>query len=131
MRDPTASRFHAEIRREAGGYALHTMGSSGTRLNGEELHGPRLLHEGDLVEIAFTTFRFTEQSVGAGVTVSAEPVAVGDERAGEAGQPTTQRRRTSLSDVGPSKEPPRNVGLLLGTGAVIVVMVVALFWLLR
>jgi predicted component of type VI protein secretion system len=61
VRDPTASRFHAEIRREAGGFALHSMGSSGTNVNGVLMKGPCLLGDGDTVEIAHTKLRFTRQ----------------------------------------------------------------------
>jgi predicted component of type VI protein secretion system len=64
VRDPTASRFHAEIRREAGGFALHSMGSSGTNVNGSVLKAPCLLGEGDTVEIADLRLRFTRQPPG-------------------------------------------------------------------
>lgn len=57
--DATASRFHAEVRREAGGFALHSMGSAGTRVNGAEVSAPVLLREGDVIEIAFRRIRFT------------------------------------------------------------------------
>ena len=46
------SRFHAEVRREAGGFALHSLGSAGTLLNGRKVTGPMLLAEGDVIEIA-------------------------------------------------------------------------------
>lgn len=126
--DPTASRFHAEVRREAGGYALHSMGSSGTRINGEEMQGPRLLREGDIIEIAFTTFRCTGQAVPPDLLAAHDPGAVVTE---PPDQPTGQRQRASLPDLAPARTPPGNLGLLLGTTAVIVVMVAALFWLLR
>src|SRR5690348_4946588 len=32
--DGSVSRFHAELRREAGGFALHSLGQSGTLING-------------------------------------------------------------------------------------------------
>jgi pSer/pThr/pTyr-binding forkhead associated (FHA) protein len=59
VRDPGASRFHAELRREAGGFALHSMGSSGTMRNGQRIDGPVLLAEGDVIEVAYAKFRFT------------------------------------------------------------------------
>lgn len=59
VRDPTASRFHADIRREAGGFVLRSIGASGTRLNGRPIESPTLLAEGDRVEIAFAVLRFT------------------------------------------------------------------------
>lgn len=128
VRDATASRFHAEVRREAGGYALHGMGSSGTRINGEELRAPRLLHEGDLIELAFVSLRFTGEPIPANVAVSTEPIAIGDAAHEER---TGQSRRVSLQDVGAETEPPRNLWLLVGSALVIVVLVAAAFWLLR
>jgi len=57
--DATASRFHAEVRREAGGFALHSMGSAGTQVNGADVSAPLVLQEGDVIEIAFQRLRFT------------------------------------------------------------------------
>jgi pSer/pThr/pTyr-binding forkhead associated (FHA) protein len=59
IRDPTASRFHAEIRREAGGFVLHARGSAGTAVNDRRVAGPWMLEEGDRIEIAYTVLRFT------------------------------------------------------------------------
>ncbi|HXT14736.1 MAG TPA: FHA domain-containing protein [Gemmatimonadaceae bacterium] len=59
LRDATASRFHAEVRREAGGFVLHSMGSSGTAINGAAATAPVLLNVGDVVEVAFTKLRFS------------------------------------------------------------------------
>lgn len=56
--DPTASRFHAEIRREAGGYVLHPRGSSGTWVNGRRSGTPERLRDGDRIEIANVELRF-------------------------------------------------------------------------
>ena len=58
IRDPTASRFHAEIRREAGGYVLHPHGSSGTLVNGLRVGSPTRLNGGDRIEIANVEMRF-------------------------------------------------------------------------
>jgi predicted component of type VI protein secretion system len=58
VRDPTASRFHAEIRREAGGYVLHPFGSSGTLLNGRRIGSPERLRDGDRIEIANVELHF-------------------------------------------------------------------------
>jgi predicted component of type VI protein secretion system len=58
VRDPTASRFHAEVRREAGGYVLHPRGSSGTLINGRRTGSPERLQEGDRIEIANVEMRF-------------------------------------------------------------------------
>lgn len=63
LRDPSASRFHAEIRREAGAFALHSMGATGAMVNGVASRPPRLLAEGDEIEMAFETFRFTQRAL--------------------------------------------------------------------
>jgi predicted component of type VI protein secretion system len=58
VRDPTASRFHAEVRREAGGWVLHPRGSSGTAVNGRKVGTPERLEDGDRIEIAHVEMRF-------------------------------------------------------------------------
>jgi len=58
VRDPTASRFHAEVRREAGGYVLHPFGSSGTLVNSRRVGSPSRLENGDRIEVANTELRF-------------------------------------------------------------------------
>ncbi len=128
LRDPTASRFHAEIRREAGGYALHSMGSTGTHLNGEAFSAPRLLHEGDRIDIAFSGLRFTEQPLPRDVSVRTEPVIVD---AALASKNTQQREHVSLEHPRLEAEPPRNMTLLLGTAVVILALVAGLFYLVR
>lgn len=59
LREPEVSRFHADIRHEAGGFVLYAMGASGTTVNGELVTRPRLLHDGDDIRIGGTTLRFT------------------------------------------------------------------------
>jgi len=58
VRDPTASRFHAEVRREAGGWVLHPHGSSGTVVNGRRTGTPERLQDGDKIEIGHIEMRF-------------------------------------------------------------------------
>ena len=58
VRDPTASRFHAEVRREAGGWVLHPHGSSGTSVNGRRVGTPACLQDGDKIEIGHVEMRF-------------------------------------------------------------------------
>ncbi len=128
LRDPTASRFHAEIRREAGGYALHSMGSTGTQLNGEAFTAPRLLREGDRIEIAFSGLRFTEQALPPQVSVRTEGAVVDPE---VASKDTQQREHVSLEQPKLGSEPPRNMSLLLGTAAAILALVAGLFYLAR
>jgi pSer/pThr/pTyr-binding forkhead associated (FHA) protein len=57
--DASVSRYHAELRREAGGFALHSMGSAGTLVNGRKVLAPTMLGEGDIIEIAKRRWRFT------------------------------------------------------------------------
>ena len=90
LRDPTASRFHAEVRREAGGFALHTMGSAGTVVNGQPLKGPCLLSEGDTLEIAHVRLRFTRQQPPAGTPQAA---AHGSENDAAGRRPTVMSDR--------------------------------------
>jgi predicted component of type VI protein secretion system len=93
LKDPTASRFHAQVRREAGGFALHSVGSSGTRINGRRVGPPQLLEDGDEIEIAYTTLRYTRATPTEGVTIV--PRTAGE--AGEASErPTIVRERVSL-----------------------------------
>ncbi len=48
--EPRVSRVHALVRKEAGAVILTDLGSSaGTKVNGEELTGPRVLRHGDRV----------------------------------------------------------------------------------
>jgi DNA-binding CsgD family transcriptional regulator len=48
--DPRVSRVHASVRRDAGAVILTDLGSSaGTKVNGEELTGPRVLRHGDRI----------------------------------------------------------------------------------
>ena len=79
VRDPTASRFHAEVRREAGGFALHSMGAGGTIVNGKSVTAPCLLGEGDVLEIAFTTLRFTREAPAVGIALASPSTAPGDD----------------------------------------------------
>jgi len=65
IRDPSASRFHAEIRQENDSFVLHSIGATGTLLNAKPLSSPHTLSEGDSVEIAFVKLRFT-RAIGEG-----------------------------------------------------------------
>jgi DNA-binding CsgD family transcriptional regulator len=50
--DPRVSRVHASIRKEAGAVVVMDLGSSaGTKVNGQQLTGPFVLHHGD--DLAF------------------------------------------------------------------------------
>ncbi|MFN2556999.1 MAG: FHA domain-containing protein [Nitriliruptorales bacterium] len=50
LTDPRVSRVHASLRKEAGAVILTDLGSSaGTRVNGEDVSGPRVLRHGDRI----------------------------------------------------------------------------------
>jgi hypothetical protein len=93
LKDPTASRFHAQVRREAGGFALHSVGSSGTRINGQRVGAPQLLDDGDEIEIAYTTLRYTRATPPEGVTIVHR---TGDADGAGSERPTIIRERVSL-----------------------------------
>jgi pSer/pThr/pTyr-binding forkhead associated (FHA) protein len=59
LRDPVVSRQHATVARREKGFALLVHGSSGARLNGMPVTSDSLLREGDVIEIAHTSLRFT------------------------------------------------------------------------
>lgn len=63
LKDPRVSRFHADIRAEAGVFVLYPLGSGGTYVNAERLTAPRVLQEGDRIEIGDTVLRFTRQAL--------------------------------------------------------------------
>lgn len=59
LRDPAVSRHHAKVKKSDTGYVLEGYGSAGTKVNGMRLGAECLLQEGDVIEIAYTTLRFT------------------------------------------------------------------------
>jgi pSer/pThr/pTyr-binding forkhead associated (FHA) protein len=123
IRDPTASRFHAEIRREAGGFVLHARGSAGTMVNNRQVASPCMLEEGDQIEIAYTVLRFTMQ------TPTAEQLAAVQMGTLDG----SHRRPTPITDRMTSRDVARAArrgpsGLVT---VVIVVLVVALWLWLR
>jgi hypothetical protein len=56
-----ASSFEAEIRREAGGHALHVFSSSNVRVNGKAVSAPVLLLEGDEIQMSGRVLRYTRE----------------------------------------------------------------------
>ena len=80
VHDPTASRFHADIRREGGGFVLRSIGASGTKLNRQSMKSPTLLAEGDRIEIAFSILRFTTL-MPPGDIVAAPPHSIANDAA--------------------------------------------------
>ncbi len=62
LADHTVSRWHASLRREAGGWVLADLGSTnGTRLNGWRVSSPSPVRAGDLVSFGAVTFVLTER----------------------------------------------------------------------
>jgi pSer/pThr/pTyr-binding forkhead associated (FHA) protein len=69
VRDPTVSRFHVDVRAEAGEHVLYSMGSAGTTINGVRVSGPQLLEEGDEVALGGARFRYTREAVPSHIRV--------------------------------------------------------------
>jgi hypothetical protein len=73
LADPSASRVHAELRQEAGGYVLYDRGSSnGTLVNGAPVTF-RKLEPGDQIAFGDDVFRF--EGANLETTVLAQPTA--------------------------------------------------------
>ena len=61
--DPRVSRLHAAVKKEAGSYVITDLGSSGgTKVNGEEISRPHVLHHGDVVALGPVEFVFEDPS---------------------------------------------------------------------
>jgi pSer/pThr/pTyr-binding forkhead associated (FHA) protein len=58
LRDPSVSRHHADIRAEADGFVLYSSGATGTSLNGTDIKTPRLLADGDQIQLGGTALAF-------------------------------------------------------------------------
>jgi predicted component of type VI protein secretion system len=67
LKDPTVSRFHADVRGEAGEFVIYSMGSSGTKINNQPARDPKILVEGDQIQVGDTIFTFTRQPLPPGV----------------------------------------------------------------
>lgn len=125
VRDPTVSRFHAEVRREAGGYAVHSTGMAGTLLNGQPLDGSFVLYEGDMLEISGTQLRFTTAPPRAGVRIATPHSTKNDELGtkptlakGSAAVPATKRPAPAktTSSAGANRTLPL-IGVIVAAGA--------------
>ena len=79
VKDPQVSRFHADVRSEAGAHVLYSMGSAGTTVNGYGLSAPRVLEPGDKIGIGQSTLVFVRGQLPAGVkTADHVPAATAD-----------------------------------------------------
>lgn len=69
VREPTVSRTHARLTLEGEDAILESLGPTGTRVNGEEVLGPRKLESGDQILIGTAKLTFTSTAVPTGFTV--------------------------------------------------------------
>ena len=126
LRDPGASRFHAEIRREAGGFALHSIGATGAAVNGVASRSPRLLSEGDEIEIAFETFRFTQRALPPEVTIAPMHVAENDDAGRRA---TLGSERHAVTEDNAAGRHSNRVKLVVAVVLIVVLALVVRGWL--
>jgi pSer/pThr/pTyr-binding forkhead associated (FHA) protein len=125
LKDPTASRFHAQVRREAGGFALHSVGSSGTRINGQRVGAPQLLDDGDEIEIAYTTLRYTRATPPEGVSIVQRTGGDPDEATE---RPTIVRERMSLRRLRRAASRRRiRTPVVVGAGVLLLLALAAIF----
>ena len=109
VREPTVSRFHADVRAEAGAFVLYSMGSAGTHVNGQRVGAPRVLEEGDTIQIASAVFRFTRGALPAGVTLASVEEHDDDATTGHSSSTTLR----GVDDVPTLQRTPRRPGLLV------------------
>jgi hypothetical protein len=80
LRDPAVSRQHATVRRRGMQYVLEVATNAGTTLNGTPVTGETTLQEGDVIDIALTSLRFTQRApTGEMFIVSRDYPALGRE----------------------------------------------------
>ena len=82
LRDPAVSRMHAKVVRKGVAYVLQPAeGATGTKLNGDPISTDIPLREGDMIDIALTSLRYTTQApTGEMFIVSRDyPIAPGQE----------------------------------------------------
>jgi pSer/pThr/pTyr-binding forkhead associated (FHA) protein len=129
LRDPSVSRFHADLRSEAGEFVLYSMGSAGTHVNDQRVAAPKMLEEGDRIRIGDTTFRFTRDALPQGIKMA--KLGEGEEDALAKRSTVTLRtvKQGSRSEITGDQavgqpEKPRMVAVMLGTA----VLVAAAAW---
>ena len=127
LKDPTVSRFHADVRAEGGQFVLYAMGSSGTKVNGEPAVVPRLLREGDQITMGDTTFTFSLLPMPTGI----RPVQFEDHEDDSFSRKNTQlAQRTITAEHGKyarsSKKQLPLIPIILGVGVVVIVLVLYL-----
>jgi pSer/pThr/pTyr-binding forkhead associated (FHA) protein len=127
LHDPTVSRFHADVRAEAGAHVLYSTGATGTRVNGKRVNHPLVLDEGDAIEIAGSEFVFTRGALPAGFTAH--------EWRADAADPELSRRTTQGFDVSEVADRIERTGrgsrIAVVTLVIIGALIVGAFLLLR
>lgn len=123
LKDPTVSRFHADVRAEGGQFVLYAMGSSGTKVNGEATVAPRMLREGDQIAIGDTTFTFSANPMPPGI----RPVQFEDHEDDAFSRKNTQlAQRTITSEHGKYARGSRKqlplIPILIGAAVVVVAL---------
>lgn len=111
LKDPTVSRFHADLRSEAGGYVLYSSGATGSFVNEEQVSRPRLLMDGDEIRIGRMTLVFTT-STPPGIKVH-NPAG---------GEESAVTRRSTQLDMRAYRDAPgdRGISLRLLVGTIVV-----------
>jgi predicted component of type VI protein secretion system len=130
LKDPTVSRFHADVRAEGGQFVLYAMGSSGTKVNGEASVVPRLLREGDQITMGDTTFTFSLKPIPPGIRA----VQFEDHEDDSFSRKNTQlAQRTITAEHGKyARSKKKQLPILpIVIGAAVVVILLMLFVLLR
>lgn len=118
--DPHVSRFHADVRSEAGVHVIYGMGSAGTTLNGKRLGAPHVLEEGDRIEIGGTELMFTQQPLPAGTRV----IQSSDDVDEEAARRATTTHAIPEADTGPRGRYKETSGKRSG-GLIVIMLILA------
>lgn len=117
--EPTVSRFHADVRAEAGEYVLYSLGSAGTQVNGERVAVPRVLAEGDRIDLGDTTLVFSRTAP------PGMPVSEGDD-AGTS--PVSERPTIAHARVDEPIEPIDRGGVPRAAIAIGILILIVIVW---
>jgi hypothetical protein len=136
-----ASRAHAEIRADAGGFLLVDLDSAnGTYVNGQRLSEPYRLRVGDLFEIGDELFRFEAPEPFAVTTVH-PPGDMSQQKPPSTPPPSPSKPRSSQPSGAPGRPAPPirppagqprrlNTTSMIVIGGIILILVMLLLWAL-
>jgi pSer/pThr/pTyr-binding forkhead associated (FHA) protein len=96
--DPTVSRIHAEVWLQDGRLLLRSLGSNGTRVNGDRVPGTWELAEGDTIDVGWTSFVFTTRPLPLGVHPASRGMAAVTRK------PATTTSVVAVTDTGSREE---------------------------